>query len=240
MKELHGQALGVWTIGGAELGGNRNTDQSREPQRVRGGQRGTHRRQKTGPCDSGQPLGPPDSAASSGTWALVGRLRQGGSSQAPPGPARTPTTPPPQLLVAQVPLESSYSYLPPRSPLLTPLQPPPGFSGNTACVPTLGPWLVLFQLSGIYPSLLPPHGAPFAGVTGPLHTPLRFLHSSCHGLTLDYLFFQWFPPQKCWAPLRSAVGPAPPGRWSSSVCGGKGEPGRGMAVSGSSPPDPEL
>lgn len=119
MKELHGQALGVWTIGGAELGGNRNTDQSREPQRVRGGQRGTHRRQKTGPCDSGQPLGPPDSAASSGTWALVGRLRQGGSSQAPPGPARTPTTPPPSCWWPRCPWNPPTLTFPP-GPLSSP------------------------------------------------------------------------------------------------------------------------
>lgn len=118
VKEHHANVKGVWIIGQAELGGNG------EPQRERAVQRGNHRGQKTGPYDSGQPRGSQDSAVPSGTWALVGKLRQGDTgSQGPPGLARSPTpTPPPQLLLAWVPLGSFCSYLPSMPLHLTPLR----------------------------------------------------------------------------------------------------------------------
>lgn len=91
VKEHHANVKGVWIIGQAELGANG------EPQRERAVQPSNHRGQKTGPYDSGQPRGPQDSAVPSGTWALVGKLRQGDTgSRGPPGLARslTPTPTP--------------------------------------------------------------------------------------------------------------------------------------------------
>lgn len=205
-KEHYGHVLGGWTTGGAELGGNRKTSQSREPQRVRGGQGGTRRGQKTGPCGSGQRLFPRDSSASSETWALVGRLRQGGLSQAPPGLAKTPMTPPPaagDLGVPVIPLPCLPSPHPTLGLLLDSPPAHHAFLPQDLCL-----CYSSFQESGLPWS--PPSPVPLwsTDVTDPLHIPLRSLHSSCHCLTY-YPFFQLLAPQECWAPLKSLVYPAP-------------------------------
>lgn len=162
-------------------------------------------------------LGSPE-AVPSGTWALVGKPRQGDiGSQGPPGLSRSPT---PAPTPAAVGLSAPGLLVLLPSPHAPSPHPTPGLLFDSPQHSLRSQLGALACYSGSQESTLP--GAHFVcGYLSPSPAP-RFLHSSCQGLTLEYLRV---PTQECWVPLRCSVGRSPPGQWS--VCGRKGEPGRG-------------